>query len=222
MGLFDFLKKKEPVQPEVQQPSSAPVNPVSTYPVNFNEQQPVASVEPTVPTQAPVDNLVPPVVGNIGAMPMDTSNTADQQFSAPAQPPVDNMSAAYTPTPMEMPTPAVQTPSYTTPQAPLNDVPATMTDTSLPTLPSDYSTVTSIPSMDAMPNPSVTPDLDSSGMGSTMTEPTFNTGMGNLAADTTGNMMSSGDAAGVSNTPPMANPNPAPMDSTPVPSNGAY
>ena len=73
MGLFDFLKKKEPVQPEVQQPSSAPVNPISTYPVNFNDQQPVAPVEPTVPTQAPVDNSVNPVISNIGACLLYTS-----------------------------------------------------------------------------------------------------------------------------------------------------
>jgi hypothetical protein len=207
MGLFDFLKKKEPVQPEVQQPSSAPVNPVSTYPVNFNEQQPVAPVEPTVPAQTPV-------VNNMEAMPLDTSNTTNQQFSAPVQTPAENMSSSYTPSTLDMPTPASQ--------APMSDVPSTMMDSTLPTLPSDYSTVTSIPSMDAMPNPSVMPDLDSSGMGSTMTEPTLNTGMGAIPTDTASNMMGSEDSTGVLNTQPMANPNPAPMDSTPVPSNGAY
>lgn len=191
MGLFDFLKKKEPVQPEVQQPSSAPVNPVSTYPVNFNDQQPVAPVEPTVPTQAPVDNSVNPVISNIGAMPMDSSNTTEQTFSVPVQTPVENISATYSPTPMDMPKP-------TPPQDAMNGVPTTTTDSAaLPTMPSDYTTVTSMPSMDAMPNLSGTPDSVSTDMGSTMTEPSLNTA-------------------------PMANPNPAPLDTPSVPSNGAY
>lgn len=195
MGLFDFLKKKEPVQPVDQQPAGAAVNPVSTYPVNFDNQQPAATTpaEPAVdatqapvstpavtvqapvdnsqvstpapmdntvapapapvdnfavPTTAPTDNTVPPVAGSMGTPPMDTTTTTNQQFSdAPVPTPSDNMAPAYNPVPTDMPATPAQAQSYPNTTAPMNDVASTNTDSSLPTMPSQYTPVTPEPAM---------------------------------------------------------------------------
>lgn len=103
MGLFDFLKKKEPVTTESTQPSSAPVNPVSTFPVNFDDQTAsTTTVQPPTPV-TPTQNI-------------DTAPLVDATQT------VGNPVVTQAPTSEPQPAVDVMTQSPMTPQVPVNDM----------------------------------------------------------------------------------------------------
>lgn len=166
MGLFDFLKKKEPVQPVDQQPSGAPVNPVSTYPVNFEDQQPAAAAPtepavdatqapaptPGVPTQSPVDNFQAPTPAPMDNMVPPTPGPVDN-FAVPTTAPTDN---TVPPVAGSMGTPPMDTTTTTNQQ--FSDAPVpTPTDNMTPAynpVPTDMSaTTTQAPSYPNSPAP---------------------------------------------------------------------
>lgn len=176
MGLFDFLKKKEPVQTDSQQPADAPVNPVSTYPVEFDNQQPTA-----VPSQAPVDNSLPPVTANMSTPVMDPTSNLNQPLTDLPVAPIDNVSGAVSPSSMDTTTPAYapvvpmmpNLSSTTNPLVADNMVQSStpMSDATFSSAPSGLSS----PMSEPVVNPDLGGGLDSPAMPNPLTAPTDTT-----------------------------------------------